>query len=434
MTGDHGRLRRLLGEPDTAWIVDRVRTRLSRGTPLSGTITLSESTPSQRKAAGRLLGRQLSAGRSLSVSLDRVDDILRTSGAWPDGLASAVVALTGPIEDTRQRQAEADAWREVDDRLEELAAARPVLADWLGGLRSRGHFKRVSTDADEALTMVRDLRLIVDALPTTGESLAGFAARVLHRAHALDAGTPLGNLAANAAEIIGRPRTRANVDAAARSGTAAWRRASWDSVGVLVDDLSSTVLTLNLPGALDTSSVGASPTAVALSTLSSSGQPAILTLRQVESDSLGDIPPVVYVCENPAVVSAAADRLGASASPLVCVQGQPGRAATDLLCQLAAAGASVRYHSDFDWGGVTIANTLSSHIAWTPWRFTAADYLNALDARESAQGLPPLTGTPAETAWDPQLRKVMTEQGVRIEEELVLDVLLSDLSERISGE
>jgi uncharacterized protein (TIGR02679 family) len=47
----------------------------------------------------------------------------------------------------------------------------------------------------------------------------------------------------------------------------------------------------------------------------------------------------VYVCENPTVVAAAANRLGAACAPLVCLEGQPRTAARVLLGLLAGAGA-----------------------------------------------------------------------------------------------
>lgn len=63
----------------------------------------------------------------------------------------------------------------------------------------------------------------------------------------------------------------------------------------------------------------------------------------------------VSVCENPVVLAAAAERLGPGCPPLVCTGGQPGAAVTALLRLLIAAGARVRHHGDFDWGGVSIA-------------------------------------------------------------------------------
>jgi uncharacterized protein (TIGR02679 family) len=62
----------------------------------------------------------------------------------------------------------------------------------------------------------------------------------------------------------------------------------------------------------------------------------------------------VRICENPVVVAAAADELGARCQPLVCVGGQPSAAGWRLLELLAAGGAEFGHHGDFDWGGVRI--------------------------------------------------------------------------------
>lgn len=82
----------------------------------------------------------------------------------------------------------------------------------------------------------------------------------------------------------------------------------------------------------------------------------------------------VYVCENPAVVAAAAERLSAGCAPLVCVEGQPKAAAHRLLGQLVEAGARLLYHGDFDWPGLAIANQLFNRHGATAWRFQAAGY------------------------------------------------------------
>ncbi|GAA3040812.1 hypothetical protein GCM10020000_19240 [Streptomyces olivoverticillatus] len=101
---------------------------------------------------------------------------------------------------------------------------------------------------------------------------------------------------------------------------------------------------------------------------------------------------MVRICENPAVLAAAADACGADCPPLVCLQGQPSAAALTLLRHLHNGGARLLYHGDFDWGGLRIANVLLSHVPWRPWRYTATDY-RALAA--AAAQLPPLTGTPS---------------------------------------
>lgn len=431
MTGDEGRLRRLIGGPETAWIVERARTRLSRGRPLTGAITLANASAAQRAAVGRLLGRVVAPGRSVSIPLERLDAVLRESGAWPEGLASAVIVLAGPVADPEQQRAEEEAWRAVGEALAALAESHPALTAWAEGLRARGHLRRVTANAPEAMALLREVAAALDALPADGESIAHFSARVLHRAHALDAGTALGGLAASAADAVGNAAA-SDRDAAgaatSRPGSAAWRREAWASVGVLVDDLSSTVLVVGLPGAPAAVNAAPSGTARALAALASSGEPTVLTLRQVVADDLGTVPPVVHVCENPAVVSAAADLLGPRTAPLVCLQGQPGAAAVTLLRRLQEGGAALRYHGDFDWGGVTIARTLTSHVAWAPWRFGAADYLAALERRGRTASLATLRGRAQETPWDPALRTAMIEHGVGVEEELVLEELLEDLA------
>ena len=50
-----------------------------------------------RNKRDRLLGRRPSTGVSVSVPLQRLDEVLRSSGIWTEGLGSAVVALTGPV-------------------------------------------------------------------------------------------------------------------------------------------------------------------------------------------------------------------------------------------------------------------------------------------------------------------------------------------------
>ncbi|MFI0908951.1 DUF2399 domain-containing protein [Streptomyces abikoensis] len=134
---------------------------------------------------------------------------------------------------------------------------------------------------------------------------------------------------------------------------------------------------------------------------------------------------MVRICENPAVLAAAADAHGSDCPPPVCLQGQPSAAALTLLRHLHADGAALFYHGDFDWGGFRIVNVLLSHMPWRPWRFTATDY-RALAATTSQ--LPPLTGTPAASPWDPALAQALSELGVRVEEEVALADLLADLA------
>jgi uncharacterized protein (TIGR02679 family) len=408
---DEVRLRRLLGSEDLAWLVLRVRQRMERGQLLDTSVTLPEATGSQRSAAQRLLGRRPVAGRALTVSLPALDRLLRESGVSPDGLEAAIIALSGEVIDRQLVAAEQDqAWRLAFAPLREAVEGRSELTEWLTELERSGLVRRLVGTARAAVPVLADLAAVIRELPSGGELLGRFAARVIGRAHALDDGQLLGTLALSAA--------RALSGLASGSG-AEWRREAWASVGILRDELSATVLTLGLPGD------PASATGRALGVLREDGQPAVLTLRQVVRDEIRVQAPYVFVCENPIVVSTAADRLGPDSAPLVCSNGQPSAAVTHLLRRVAAGGAQVLYHGDFDWGGIRIGNVVFDRVPARPWRFGAADYAAATETvRPQGHAL---RGASVEAVWDPQLTRIMTTAGRAIEEEHLLDDLLADL-------
>lgn len=406
---DLPRLRRLLGGSDLAWLVARVRRRLEYEEPLTGSVSLANPGEAERAAAERLLGRPPGRGKSLSVPLEAVDELLRHSGTSPAGLAAAVTALTGAVTPRREAvRRESDAWRHAYAPLEELCAGRTELSHWYGQLRAGGLVKRLTSGPEDAAGLLAGLAAVLRALPAPGTELAVFAARTCGDAHALDSDRRLATLALNAVRAL----------AGTPAGTGAERRRqAWASVGILTDELSSTVLALGLPGDASSS------TGRALAALHGAGQPAVLTLRQLRRDPPAAFAPaVVSVCENPTVVSAAADRLGGACPPLVCTQGQPGAAAVALLRRLVEAGCTLRYHGDFDWGGVRIANALLRRVPWRPWRYTAADYRATVPGAGGR-----LAGTPVTAEWDPELGDAMARTGVRVEEESQLEDLLGDL-------
>ncbi|MEU5086172.1 TIGR02679 family protein [Streptomyces sp. NPDC021356] len=402
---DTERLGRLLGDPGLAWFVDRVRQRMARGRPLTGSVTLSDPDASQRRAAERLLGRAPRSSGSLGIRLATVDEILRRCGVSPDGLAVAVVALTGPVvlqAETRNR--EEQAWEEAYAPLGILDAA---LAHWAERIRRDGLVRRLARTPEAAGPLVKAAVRALRSLPASPPTArATFAARNLSGAHALDEGTPLATLVLSGIRCLtGFPD----------GSGAQWRREAWASAGLLKDDLSSTVLTLNLRGTPP------------LDWMADAGEPTVLTLRSLAGRApVASVPTTgtVHVCENPAVLSAAADSLGPACPPMVCLQGQPSAAALTLLRELSTRGTRLLYHGDFDWGGVRIAAALARSVPWRPWRYTAVDYRAAVPA---VAGAPGLTGPPAATPWDPALAVALAECGVRVEEETVLDDLLTDL-------
>lgn len=404
---DRERLRRLLGVPELAWLVSRVRTRVERGKPLHGTVTLADATTGQRAAVQRLLGRRPRAGGALVVSLAAVDEVLRRSGACPEGLAAAVEAITGPVPDKSVREARVRReWEEAFAPLESVIDGR--LADWYEMIRDTGLVRRLAGDPHAARPVLQNLAEIIRNLPADGEPMGHFAARVTGSAHALDEG-PLSTLAFSSARALaGMP---------AGSG-AEWRYEVWAAVGLLRDDVSSTVLTLGLTGD------GRTSTGRALAAWREAGQPVVLTLRQLVRDPPVFSDELVSICENPVVVTAAADRLGSECRPLICTNGQPVAAVTHLLRLLSEAGAELRYHGDFDWGGLRIAGSVVDRFHAQPWRFDTDSYLEVADRGHT------LTGAPVSAAWDPGLTEALRANGKAVEEELVLDTLVADLRSR----
>jgi uncharacterized protein (TIGR02679 family) len=403
---DRERLERVFGHPGARWVIDRARQRMERGQPLVGPVTLAVASEDQRRTMDMLLGRPPGRGKSLTVPLEDVDFHMKRSGMHPDGLAGAVQLLTGPVMVRAEVRAAAEAaWQSALEPLEVLVAARPEFESWY---RDRGTAALLRRRPDEIQQLVTVLR----ALPANGISLSKFATDTTGDAHALDVGRPLATLVLSAIRATWWSR-------AEDPGTPALRRrALWDTAGVLVDELSSTVLILNVHALPDTwLGRHAGPAR-------QDGEPVVLTLRQIARHQIRISPDPLYVCENPVVIGAAADRLGAACPPLVCVNGHPTTAAVRLLEAAHACEAPIFYHGDFDWGGVRIANLLRTRVPWRPWRFDRESYLRAAQKRSWR----PLSGAPAQASWDPSLSTAMQDRSVRVEEEDVLEDLLQDLA------
>jgi uncharacterized protein (TIGR02679 family) len=425
--GDGSRLHRLLGGESTGWLVRRARDRLEAGRPLIGTVALAGATVEQRRAIERLTGRPARSGTSLSVSLSEVDRILRESGAAPGGLAEAVALLTGPLRDLNRDRADiASAWAAAFAPLDGAVAARAELAElsaWRAWLDATGVVRRLAPSPDLALALLAQVSAVLLRLPSPGIPIGRLAAECCGDAHALDDGRPAGTLALSAVRALAGLPFAADVGAESR-------RAVWASAGVHLDELSSLVLCLGLPGDART------PLGRVLALQREAGQPAALTLRQLRCHDEALPTESVWICENPVVIAAAADELGSRCPPLVCVGGQPSAAGWRLLDLLAAGNAGFRYHGDFDWGGVRIAGSVRQRVAqssshWQPWRYDRDSYAamaTAMLAAHDAAPPPRLTGEPASTPWDPDLATAMAHHDVRVEEELFLDVLLADLA------
>lgn len=425
------------------------RERLEHLGRVGGTARLSNASLEERRAVAALLGSPTLPGENLEVTLARLDRALRES-RFSVGLAQALELLSGPLrnlpaEREAERRRRAALWRQAEEHplLKGVHPAATTLRGWLGELRGEGLLRRLAgAGARSERELLDDALRVLAALPTSVYPGASepvepggatptvtpvrrgvLAAATLGSSHALDAGSPVATLVLRALARLRGDRDTA-ADGTLDASTAADRRALWESAGVVLDELSSQVLVLGLAPPGDRS------VAAALRALATAGQPARITLRQLGALEIVDPPPVVRVCENPVVVSAAADRLGASCPPLICPEGVPSLAARQLLSALARTGVRVLYHGDFDWPGVRIAtgvaDLLAATCAFAPWRFSAADYRAALTTGVAGRQLGPGA---VSTPWDPDLSRAMVEAGVAVEEEVVLETLLTDLQQ-----
>jgi uncharacterized protein (TIGR02679 family) len=385
------------------WVAARRRLEGNGGRLTEAPLVVTDLDAAGLDALAGILGTARPPAGPVRISLPKLDAALRRSVAGT-GVVGVLEALGGPL---RDRRAERHAARMERDALHDVAvtrmAALPDAEGWVERLRSIGLLRRLS-EAGDPLELIEQAAAVLGSL-AAGGTLAGLAATVTGDSHALDRDRPLGRLVVDALAFT---------DGVPVPASAAGWRALWAEHGIACDDLSSDVLVLNLRLG-DAGVLGR-----VLGELADAGEPARLTLRQaagVTATTAGRI----FVCENPAVVAAAADRLGASSAPIVCVSGQPSTAALALLRALAAGGADLAYHGDFDWGGIAIANLVLARAGARPWRFTAADYRSA-----AGSGLP-LGSRPVAASWDPTLLPAMVELGVAVHEEQVLGDLLADL-------
>lgn len=415
---------RATGDPVTAdtadWLRDEAlapvwavaRERLERnGVQPSGTVTVAGLDRPGRHALSGLLGRPVLRDR-VRVDLSALDAVLRErSGVG--GLVRVLETLGGPVRNRAAERSSSAAAREapyVAARAwlaahPEMAAA-PWVDEWLRGIRRSGALTRL----EGSLAATQLVRALDVAAGLTAGTAAGpvarteLAARSAGDAHALDDGSALGVLVVRAlAAASGEPVP----------ATASARRDLWERYGVSADAVSSTCLVLGVrPG-------GSTPVARRLRGAADAGDPVHLTAWDLARDDLKVTPATpVLVCENPRVLEAMAEAYGGTV-PVVCSAGMPGLVAMEVLRRLAASGATLRYHGDFDWPGVAITNRLVAQAGVRPWRMTAADYLAAV----RPDG-PPLVGLPVEATWDPGLAAAMRRRGVVVHEEAVLDSLV----------
>ena len=472
MTDPDPRLERLLGGPSRQRLRLRLRRLLARGA--SGTVRLGPLSEEDHATLAAILGRPSRPSASMLVDLAAVDAAFLRAGIAAS-LHEALTRLDGPIVDPKAaRRTRERSWQDVF-----AAVTSSPLSELLSDAAGRRLLRRLARqEAGEGGTLLRQAGAVLARLPARGIPRSLLAAEVLGDAHGLDEGRPVATVvlaawrrrlvaglaggdvddgngdagsdrafageagasgdegssgdegdAGNAgdaraeghaglASVVsaeGRPETESDTEDPSEESRFERHRDIWADAGVLVNALARPALVLNLPPWAD-----GRP-------LFEPGVPGYLSLR-----ALLRSPPVwqldgrsIFVCENPNIVAWAADSLGPACAPLVCTDGMPAAAQRILLTRLAAGGARLRYHGDFDWPGIRIANVMVRRFGAEPWRMAVGDYRDGV-ARATGEAHP-LSGGAVDAEWDVALAGAMGEAGIAVAEEAVVGALIGDL-------
>lgn len=383
------------------------------GGQLAGKIGVTDPDDAERKAIIGVTGVHQAAGtKRMTVSLAELDAAL--SRATGLGLPAVLAAFGQPLRDRPAETALLAATRSALIAAAEASAlneSSPWYCTWLADLSRDGSVTRLAHTADSTALgqAVRALEYLA-ARPANAAPIAlpALAAHITGDTKALNHGTTLATLIMRA--LILR-------EGVARPASAAQRRELWDLSNVIVDDLASRVLVLNLTAHGD-------GLAEWLTGAARYGTPFQVTLQQLVSHPIRLDPARMFVCENPAVLRRACAELGPACAPLVCTEGQPSTAFHKLAQTAVSAGGELAYHGDFDWPGVAIAAKVIDRHDARPWRMTASDYLTGVKAGETPVAL---KGDQVATPWEPGLSETMRATGRAIYEETVADQLLTDL-------
>ncbi|MCU1492320.1 MAG: hypothetical protein JWO62_84 [Acidimicrobiaceae bacterium] len=383
--------------PELRWFWGQLATQADRrGDPDMSTGTLSVVAPEsseERAAAIGICGKVLAAGQRRRVDLAELVSL--TEPLSPGEVAASV--LGRPL---AERRLAADGQRAREAELcDALRGAVPDLdSDAIAALRSSGAIKRLSKISD-AEQVVEHVGAVMRDLPDgPGMVDRRLLALVAGSPHALDAGQPVAGMCLSLLSALGR----------VEAGMSA--RDAWAAVGVVYDDIT---------GGL--SVVGLVPDGWTVPEHAPVTLPPKALARCTWPAGRGR---VVFVTENPSVLSAAAGIAGARA---ICTTGTPSRLEITSLGKLAAAGWRLAIRADFDDTGLTnTAAILGAVPDALAWRMGATDYLGALQASRSVEPL--RLDRLGQTPWDPELAAVMRHHGVAVFEETLLDDLLDDIA------
>lgn len=394
------------------WQAARVRLEGNGGRLTSAPLRLRGLQTDEVEAICGLLGRRRPSGADVNVDLRVLDRTLRATAANA-GLVEVLGLLGGPLRDRKAERTEAAMSRSA---VWIMARSHPAGADdrvpeWLESVRRSGRLTRLGADDPEqllgqALDGVEWLLVNGETMRRHPLPLSMIAAVQYGDAHTFDPDTALGALIVDALQSIAE---------------VADERSAWAAFGIQLDQVNTSALVLGLPGI--EGSIGAAATL--------DGQPLRITRRMIDRgfgldlEAIRDGSTPVWICENPAVVSVAADQIGRWCAPLVCTEGMPAAVTASLLDLLSSVHADLRVHTDFDVGGMAIARYIIDRVGAAPWNLGRASYLRAIDGPTC-----PLGRSVGPTPWDPALSAVMEEHRLAVHEESVVHELLHDLDQR----
>lgn len=393
-------------DPLAGWerILLQARRSLERtGGQLGVAVTLTAPTEQERRIIIAITGvhRRETAG-AIRVPLQRVDLFLQRAHGL--SLAQAIAQYTGHA--VRSRPDERAAEESGRQAAREAAAAcihaaQDWYQEWLQQIETDGTLTRSVRNGPPLAAVVS----VLNALPANDMPLPVLASQTMGDTKSLS-GTALANLVLRAVAIWhSQPAAL----------TAAQQRDLWDLAGVRVDDLASQVLVLNV-------AASGEPLGPWLAQAAKAGMPLRLTLHQLTSWPISVAAPQIYVCENPAILRAAAFTLGADCPPLICTEGVPSHACHRLLKD---AQGVLFWRNDFDWAGLRLTASAIARYGASPWRMSRDDYLEHLTGNETEP-----RGAPAVSPWDPPLANEIEARNRAVMEEQMLEALLADLASR----
>jgi uncharacterized protein (TIGR02679 family) len=383
------------------------------GGDLTAGVSVPDPDEAERRAIIGITGKFRSASSArISVRLADLDTAVRTGTGL--GLADLLATIGGPLRDRPAERLAAATARAAALHTAESSGLHDSCdwyRTWLEGVVGDGTLTKLLNQGETAqLTRaIRVLEHLTD--PTVGTApvmLPALAVNMTGDTKALGHGTILSNLILRALAIrTGKDRPANPED----------RRELWDAFNVIVDDLASRVLVLNLSA--DGAGLGEWLTGA-----TRYGTPFHVTLHQLVTHPIRLHHPLVYVCENPAILRRAAGDLGPASAPLICTEGRPSTAFHRLARAITEGGGELRYHGDFDWPGIAIATQVMQRHNARPWRMSTTDYLAGIDLEDDHMAL---DGKAQSTSWDEGLAEAMAAAGRAVYEESVADQLIADL-------